>query len=76
MSALKKDNKLRILHVIAGMNRGGAETFVMNVFRTIDRNKFQFYFFTVFYKVPTSAWLPFSASHRLSLCQLPRLPAA
>ena len=44
MSALKKDNKLSILHVIAGMNRGGAETFVMNVFRTIDRNKFQFYF--------------------------------
>lgn len=36
--------KVNILHVVASMNRGGAETFVMNVFRAIDRNKFQFYF--------------------------------
>ena len=26
------------------MDRGGAETFIMNVYRKIDRNKFQFDF--------------------------------
>lgn len=35
---------LRILHVLAGMNRGGAESFVMNVYRNIDRKKVQFDF--------------------------------
>ena len=36
--------KINILHVIAGMDRCGAETFLMNVYRNIDRAKFQFYF--------------------------------
>ena len=36
--------KIRILHIIGGMNRCGAETFLMNVFRNIDRSKFEFYF--------------------------------
>jgi glycosyltransferase involved in cell wall biosynthesis len=35
---------IRILQVLAGMNRGGAETFIMNVYRNIDRNKVQFDF--------------------------------
>ncbi|MCA9319022.1 glycosyltransferase family 1 protein [Candidatus Saccharibacteria bacterium] len=33
-----------VLHVIGNMNRGGAETFLMNVLRNIDRNKFEFIF--------------------------------
>ena len=37
-------NKIKILHIIGGMNRCGAETFLMNVFRNIDRNRFIFYF--------------------------------
>lgn len=35
---------IRILHVLAGMNRGGAEAFVMNIYRNIDRTKVQFDF--------------------------------
>lgn len=35
---------LRITHVFGIMNRGGAETFIMNVYRKIDRNKIQFDF--------------------------------
>ncbi|OZQ61776.1 glycosyl transferase family 1 [Paenibacillus sp. VTT E-133280] len=37
-------NKLRILHVLGGLNRGGAETMVMNLYRNIDRSKIQFDF--------------------------------
>lgn len=33
-----------VLHVIAGMNRGGAETLLMNIFRNIDRSKYRFFF--------------------------------
>lgn len=33
-----------VLHVIGGMNRGGAETFLMNVLRNIDRSEFEFIF--------------------------------
>ena len=36
--------KVRVLHVFARMNRGGAETLIINVFRNIDREKFQFDF--------------------------------
>ncbi|MEK5181506.1 glycosyltransferase family 1 protein [Paenibacillus odorifer] len=36
--------KIRILHVLGGLNRGGAETMVMNVYRNIDRSKIQFDF--------------------------------
>ncbi len=37
-------NPIRVLQVLAGMNRGGAETFIMNVYRNIDRTKVQFDF--------------------------------
>lgn len=37
-------NPLRILHVIGAMNRGGAETLVMNLYRSIDRSRIQFDF--------------------------------
>ncbi|MCL2773488.1 MAG: glycosyltransferase family 1 protein [Oscillospiraceae bacterium] len=35
---------IRVLHVIGSMNVGGAETFIMNVYRNIDREKVQFDF--------------------------------
>lgn len=34
----------RILHVIGAMNRAGAETLIMNLYRVIDRSKYQFDF--------------------------------
>lgn len=34
----------RILHITGRMNRAGAETMVMNLYRTIDRSQFQFDF--------------------------------
>lgn len=37
----------RILHVLYKMGRGGAETFVMNVYRNINRSKFQFDFLLI-----------------------------
>lgn len=36
----------RILHVVGVMDRGGAETFLMNIYRNINRNKVQFDFIT------------------------------
>ncbi len=35
---------IRILHVLGALNRGGAETMVMNLYRAIDRTKIQFDF--------------------------------
>lgn len=35
---------IRVLHVIGEMNRGGAETIIMNLYREIDRSKVQFDF--------------------------------
>lgn len=35
---------IRVLHVLGGLNRGGAETMVMNFYRSMDRNKVQFDF--------------------------------
>ncbi len=35
---------IRVLHCVHGMNRGGLETFIMNVYRNIDRTKIQFDF--------------------------------
>lgn len=35
---------IRILHVIGIMNRGGAETMIMNLYRNIDRDEVQFDF--------------------------------
>lgn len=37
---------MRILHVLGGLDRGGAETMVMNLYRAIDRNQIQFDFIT------------------------------
>lgn len=37
---------LRILHVVVNMNRGGAETLIMNLYRNIDKEKVQFDFLT------------------------------
>ena len=35
---------VRVLQVMGGMNRRGAETFIMNIYRKIDRTKVQFDF--------------------------------
>lgn len=35
---------IRVLHIFGRMNRGGAETFIMHVYRHIDRSKIQFDF--------------------------------
>ena len=35
---------IRVLHVVGTMDLGGAETFIMNVYRNIDRTKIQFDF--------------------------------
>lgn len=32
----------RILHIIGGLDRGGAESFLMNAWRNIDKSKYQF----------------------------------
>lgn len=37
---------IKVLQVLPGLNRGGLETFVMNVYRSIDRDKVQFDFLT------------------------------
>jgi glycosyltransferase involved in cell wall biosynthesis len=37
---------MRVLHVVVNMNRGGAETLIMNLYRNIDRSKVQFDFLT------------------------------
>lgn len=36
--------KIKVLQVIGGLNMGGAETFIINVFRNINREKYEFYF--------------------------------
>lgn len=36
-----KQRRIRILHVVGGMNRGGIETWLMHVLRHIDRDRFQ-----------------------------------
>ena len=36
--------KYRVLHSLAAMSAGGAQAFIMNVYRYIDRNKYQFDF--------------------------------
>lgn len=35
---------IRVLHVLGGLNRGGAESMVMNLYRNIDRTRIQFDF--------------------------------
>lgn len=39
-----ENNKIRILQCVANFNRAGVETVIMNYYRNIDRNKFQFDF--------------------------------
>ncbi|GAE44174.1 capsular polysaccharide biosynthesis protein [Mesobacillus boroniphilus JCM 21738] len=40
-----KYNKVdRVLHIVSVMDRGGAETLLMNVYRNLDRSKLQFDF--------------------------------
>lgn len=36
--------KTKILHIVGTMQMGGQETFIMNIFRNIDRNKYEFGF--------------------------------
>jgi hypothetical protein len=45
---MQNDKKkiIRILHAVGMMNRGGSETMLMNIFRHIDRDKFEFVFLT------------------------------
>lgn len=38
------DEPIRVLHVIGIMNRGGAETMIMSLYRNIDRDKVLFDF--------------------------------
>ena len=40
----KSTTPIRILQVIGGLNLGGAENFLMNIYRNIDRTKIQFDF--------------------------------
>lgn len=40
----RQTKPIRILHVLAAMNRAGAETMLMNLFRVIDRERIQFDF--------------------------------
>ncbi len=39
---------VRVLHAVVNMNRGGAETLLMNLYRNINRNEVQFDFLTSF----------------------------
>ncbi|MGL5764481.1 MAG: glycosyltransferase [Sarcina sp.] len=36
--------KIKVLQYVGGLNRAGAETMVMNIYRKFDRDKFEFYF--------------------------------
>lgn len=42
MSEIK--NQINVIHVVGGMERGGAETMIMNLYRYIDRSKLSFSF--------------------------------
>ena len=44
MSVETQKTSLRVLHVLGGLERGGAETFVMNIYRNIHRDSIQFDF--------------------------------
>lgn len=41
---MRLPGKRRILHIVSAMDRGGAETLIMNVYRNVDRSKIQFDF--------------------------------
>ena len=38
------DKKIKVLHVVVDMGHGGYENYLMNIFRQIDRTKFEFNF--------------------------------
>lgn len=38
------EGKIRVLHVIRHMNTGGAETLIMNLYRNVDREKYNLIF--------------------------------
>lgn len=38
-------NAVRILHIVNGLNRGGMESRIMDIYRHINRNKYQFDFY-------------------------------
>lgn len=40
----QNNSKIHVLHVVGRMDRGGTETLLMNILRTIDREKYQFDF--------------------------------
>lgn len=40
------NKKIKVLQYTGAMNRGGAETLLMNIYRKIDRDKFEFHFIT------------------------------
>ena len=44
VSSVKKQEPIRVLHVVGRMDRGGIETLIMNLYRNIDRSKVQFDF--------------------------------
>ncbi|WP_423408382.1 glycosyltransferase family 1 protein [Heyndrickxia sp. MSNUG] len=46
-SIKKSDFQKKVLHVTGGMNRGGAETMIMNIYRNIDHDKVQFDFISI-----------------------------
>ena len=41
---MEREEMIRVLQVIAGMNAGGMETMIMNYYRNMNRNKIQFDF--------------------------------
>lgn len=41
---VKAKKTKRVLHIVSAMNRGGAETLLMNIYRSIDRDTVQFDF--------------------------------
>lgn len=43
-----QNQPIRVLHILHSMNRGGAETMIMNYYRNIDREKVQFDFLLTF----------------------------
>lgn len=40
------EDPVRVLHAVVNMNRGGAETLLMNLYRNLDRTRIQFDFLT------------------------------
>ena len=36
--------KYKVLHVVGGMNKGGTETMLMNIYRKVNRDRIQFDF--------------------------------